>query len=240
MDILTNPIYSFYFKRLLLDSLRKAEKIACRSLVLEKKLLKLFPEFNGKTFIVPSGVEESVIIEPDCDNLNFAERKIKVLTCANLIKRKNIDKLILALKEIESVQLTVIGDGEELQKLKKIDSKVVFTGRLEHKEVLRKMRESDIFILPSVHETFGLVYLEAMASGCITIGIENDGVDGIIIDGQNGYLTQPNVENIKKCVLNVIKSSKNDTILKNAYNTIKTYTLADASSQYLNNIFKKV
>ena len=52
------------------------------------------------------------------------------------------------------------------------------------------MRESDIFILPSRNETFGMVYMEAMASGCITVCSKNDGVDGIIRDGINGFLCE--------------------------------------------------
>ena len=63
-------------------------------------------------------------------------------------------------------------------------------------EVIKNMRESDIFILPSVNETFGMVYLEAMASGCITVCTKNDGIAGIIKDGENGFLTEP--ENINE------------------------------------------
>ena len=40
----------------------------------------------------------------------------------------------------------------------------------------------------SKEETFGLVYLEAMSMGCITIASKNEGMEGIIIDGENGFL----------------------------------------------------
>lgn len=59
-------------------------------------------------------------------------------------KKKNIDKVIEACKGLESFELTVIGDGKEFEKLKRIDKSVKFTGRLSHNKVLEKMRESDV------------------------------------------------------------------------------------------------
>ena len=50
------------------------------------------------------------------------------------------------------------------------------------------MREADVFVMVSSPETFGLVYIEAMAQGCITIGSLNEGIDGIIENRKNGFL----------------------------------------------------
>jgi len=55
-------------------------------------------------------------------------------------------------------------------------------------EVLKAMRASHLFLMPSVQETFGLVYLEAMASGCVVIGHQGWGIDGVVEEGVNGYL----------------------------------------------------
>ena len=52
--------------------------------------------------------------------------------------------------------------------------------------------QSDVFVLPSVNETFGMVYLEAMSQGCIPIGTSGEGIDGIIENGKNGYLCDRN------------------------------------------------
>lgn len=82
----------------------------------------MYPEFKPKTFIAPSGIESKTIVErTPLQNRD----KIKVLTCANLKKRKNIDKVIEALKGLESFELTVIGDGDNRQKLEEIDSSVI-------------------------------------------------------------------------------------------------------------------
>lgn len=237
ITVLTSPIYKFHFKKRLETALHNAKAIACRSYVIQKKLLEMYPEFKPKTFIAPSGIESKTIVErTPLQNRD----KIKVLTCANLKKRKNIDKVIEALKGLESFELTVIGDGDNRQKLEEIDSSVIFTGRISNADVLAKMRESDIFILPSVGETFGMVYLEAMASGCITIGTKGDGIDGFIRNKQNGFLTLPVASEIRKLLLNIKNMDEKSvkTLSRNSFNTIKRLTRTSVCEHYLQQIFK--
>jgi len=236
LEVLTKPLYSFYFRYRMLKALRNAKAIACRSYVIEEKLLKLYPEFVDKTFVAPSGINEHIIIERPSPFFH----PIKVLTAAQLKRRKNIDKVIKALKNLEDFELTVIGDGKERTRLEKIDKNVEFTGWLEKEKVLEKMRESDIFILPSEGETFGMVYLEAMASGCITICTEYDAIDGIIKNGQNGFTTIPVSSEIRKLLLKI--KNMDDVNVKalryNSFCTVKDFTLQQCSENYLQQIFK--
>ena len=249
LEVLTNPLYKFHFKKRLEKALTNAKAIACRSFVIKDKLLKLYPGFESKTFTAPSGIDERYITEFISSNANenisstiqpFNHSTIQVLTCANFKKRKNIDKVIEACKGLKGFELTVIGDGSGCRKLEKIDKSVKFTGRLNHDKVLEKMRESDIFILPSINETFGMVYLEAMAQGCITICTKDDGIAGIIKDGENGFLTLPISSEIRKLLLN-IKNMDDDslkTLRYNSFQTIREYTSDKCAREYLQQIFK--
>ena len=224
LEVLTNPIYSIYFKPELEKAYKNATKIACRSNVLKQKFLKLYPEYENKTFVCYSGINFEPI------KLNWQPSgKIRVLTCANLIKRKNVD---LVIKECENlnVELRIIGEGKELNNLKKLSSKPVFLGYLPHAKVLEEMKKADIFALPSVNETFGMVYLEAMASGCITVCRKDDGVSGIIKNGENGYFWEDGI--IEK----IINSENQNKILENSYQTLKNYTSLGACKNYLHNI----
>lgn len=237
LTILTSPLYKFYFKNRLETALKNAKAIACRSFVIQKKLLALYPEFKNKTFIAPSGVDEKIIIErtplQNRDN-------IKVLTCANFKKRKNIEKVLEATKGLEGFELTVIGKETDCKKLRKLNPDANFKGYQPHEKVIEEMKKSDIFILPSVGETFGMVYLEAMASGCITIGTKDDGIDGIIRDGENGFLTLPISTEIRKILLN-IKNMDDDRVKALSYNsftTIKRFTKTKVCEEYLQRIFK--
>lgn len=240
ITVLTKSIYKIYFKSKLEKALNSAYKIACRSFVLQNKLTSLYPDLLPKTFVAPSGVEENFIqtnisSEIDVNNL-------KIVTCANLIKRKNVDKIILGLKYIKPESLVIIGDGKErkyLEKLAKtVNYPVIFLGRIPREEVFEVMKNSDIFILPSKNETFGMVYLEAMASGCITICSENDGIDGIIKNDYNGFTIKPDVEYIDAKFM-IIKALGNETleeIRKNSLETVKQYTQNLCSERYLEQI----
>lgn len=252
IEVLTKPLYKIHFKNRLEKALKNAKAIACRSFVLQDKLLKLYPEFEEKTFVAPSGIDKKAAMfldakqnEKHSADTNFSRftshvSPIKVLTCAHFKKRKNIDKVIKACKGLECFELTVIGDGKERKKFEKIDKNVIFTGRLPHDEVLAKMRNSDIFVLPSVGETFGMVYLEAMASGCITVCTKGDGIDGIIKDRENGFLTEPNSESIKETLLNIKNLTKEElnSLYTNSFNTIQHYTSTLCAERYLQQILK--
>ena len=220
LEVLTNPLYSFYFKNALEAGYKNATKIACRSYAIKNKFLKLYPQYEYKTFVCYSGIDKNLIIKRDWKN-----RK-KVLTCANLIKRKHIEKVIFACDNL-NVELKIIGDGKEFQHLKKISNKPIFTGHLTREKVFEAMREADIFALPSINETFGMVYLEAMASGCITVCTQDDGISGIIKDGFNGYFWNDNI------IETIINSSNQAYILQNSYNTILNFTQEKACEHYL-------
>lgn len=232
IEVLTKPIYSFYFKKQLQDAYQNAKKIACRSFVLQKKFDEIMPDLKEKTFVAPSGIDTAIINQQK----SVFSSPIKVLTCANLIKRKNVDKLILAVKDLKEFELTIIGDGKEFDNLNKISKEVNFTGHLPPEKVLEQMQNADIFVLPSVNETFGMVYLEAMASGCITVCTKNDGVDGIIKDGENGFLCDPTPESIKEVLLKIKDYENIEKVRENSLLTVKEYTQQSCAQRYLKNI----
>lgn len=234
IEVLTKPLYSIYFRNSLLRALRNAKAIACRSFVLKEKLLELYPEFADKMFVAPSGIKQAYIISPDFKDIKSQD--LKIITCANFKKRKNIDKLILALKGMEGITLTVVGDGKGRAELEKLDKNVKFIGRLRREKVLDEMRKNDIFILPSENETFGMVYLEAMASGCITVCTKNDGVDGIIQDSVNGFLTEPSVEGIQDTVQRIKTCENLGQIREKSLQTVAKYTDIECARQYLSSI----
>ena len=235
LKVLTKPVYKF-FRKNMINALKKSKAIACRSYVIKNKFLSLYPEFQEKTFVCLSGIQENIITEP-----TFSKgSKIKILTCANLKKRKNIDKLIKACKCFSDVELTVIGDGQIKKQLEKLDKSVKFKGWLNPEQIYKEMQNNNIFILPSINETFGMVYLEAMANNCVTVCTQNDGIDGIIRDGENGFLTEPTIEGIKNTILKIKNMNPEELmeIKNNCYHTIKKLTSEKCATEYLQQIFK--
>lgn len=143
------------------------------------------------------------------------DKKLMILQVGNVLAQKRFDVTMRAFAllkaEYPAMSMTAVGGGPELQNLKElscqlgIEQDVEFTGILPNDEVLSRMSEAQFFCMPSVREGFGIVYLEAMASGCITIGTKGEGIDGFIKSGQNGFLVSPDnpgeiAEIIKTCL----------------------------------------
>ena len=212
----------------------KVDYAICVSNLLEFKLKKI--GFDN-TKVIYNGINLYPI------NDEKKNREITILTVATLIKRKNIDLIIKAFKEVskkfEDIKLTVVGDGVEREKLEKyvkeldIQTKVEFTGQMKNSEVHEIMQKSKIFLLPSVNEGFGIVYPEAMHNGCITIGTKNEGIDGFIVDGVNGFLVKPELDDIENKLSYVLENeNKLNDIIEQAKKDAKSLTWENNARAY--------
>ena len=128
--------------------------------------------------LIPNGVDLGPIkaVPP-------AELESDVVFVGRLIPEKGVDLLLRALvgvkKEIPDVRAVVVGDGPEREKLGRLSERlglednVLFTGLLKSKEgVAAIMKASKVFVLPSKREGFGMVVLEAMASGLPVVTLD--------------------------------------------------------------------
>ena len=118
----------------------------------------------------------------------------------------------------------------------KCNGKLCFTGRIPREEVIVHLKESDVFIMISKGEIFGLVYLEAMALGCIVIASRNEGVDGIVEDGTNGFLCDAgNAEELTSVIKRIRQLSPDvlKEISKNAKQTADYYSDSNVATRYL-------
>ena len=142
--------------------------------------------------IVPNGVDISLV--PDVTD----NRPRAVISVGTLKARKCMDRTLEAFArlagEYPDAALTIVGIGEMEQQLRrriaelKLGERVTLTGGLPHEEVIRRMAGSDLFVLPSWGEGYGIVYIEAMAAGCIAVGAKGEGIEDTIRDGENGFL----------------------------------------------------
>ena len=123
-----------------------------------------------------------------------------VVYAGMLIPLKNVDitlQALSALKDTYDFRFDIYGEGEEEQNLKHLaqilgnSDRVNFHGKVPRDEVIAAMGKADCFAMASSPETFGLTYLEAMACGCYTIGSRGEGIDGVMVDGENGKLVAP-------------------------------------------------
>ena len=178
----------------------------------------------------------------DAENLYFNPKvntKIIITTVCKLDLGKRIDILLLALKNINSKNyiLNIIGDGPEFEYLNSISNGVncEFLGELKHEEVIKNLKESDIFILPSESESFGRVYIEALASSNAVVAVEGTGIYGLFEnDKEVIYMKKNSIESLQKILVDLLSNRDKIRDLKiNGYNSVKKdYTWDSIANKY--------
>lgn len=235
------PLVMIYHKSDLwhLSSIRKGNKtgsiVYARSPVIHRKLKEAGVESNG---IIFSGVSTRYFPK---HSKRVAKEAVRIITVARLISLKNIDINLAALERLPvhlNWHYTIVGDGPIRQTLERavdesdLRDKVSFTGWLETEAVIQELHSSDVFVMASAPETFGLVYLEAMAAGCIVIGAKGWGIDGIINDGRNGFLVEPrSIGELERRLRSILRDFP-ENVRVESMKTASQYTQLSASENY--------
>lgn len=149
-------------------------------------------------FLCPSGVPEQFILGA-VPSTKFATRPLTFCFVGMLIPLKNVDVMLRAFHSAfpqRDFRLIIVGEGflraelESLTKELELSGCVRFAGQMSREAVQEVFMKADVFVMVSKPEAFGLSYLEAMAKGCLPIGTRGQGIDGIIVSGQNGFLCE--------------------------------------------------
>ncbi|MBC7888333.1 MAG: glycosyltransferase family 4 protein [Ferruginibacter sp.] len=154
--------------------------------------LKDFPGILAPIQVIPYGfppVSDEPKLYPDFNN----GRPLKLLFVGSLSQRKGIADLFSAVEYFgEKVTLTVVGSKttQGCAVLEKALAKHRYIPGLPHHEILRLMREHDVFVFPSLFEGFGLVITEAMSQGTPVITTERTAGPDLIENDKNGWLIE--------------------------------------------------
>jgi glycosyltransferase involved in cell wall biosynthesis len=110
-------------------------------------------------------------------------------------------------------RVMIVGDGLQRPELEKqcedlgIKDRVIFTGNVVYADIAEYFAACDIFCRPSRAEGFGMVYLEAMASGCVSVGTDVGGIPDIITNTVNGIMTpSEDVDSLERVLEKLIKN----------------------------------
>jgi glycosyltransferase involved in cell wall biosynthesis len=181
------------WRHAIVDSLRRADAVVYVSPLLMRLGLAAAGPHNA--CVIPAAIDIYDDVHPP------KAAAFTVSTAARLIERKKIHVLIQAfaalLKEVPSARLVIMGDGTERIRLERlalslgVAPAVEFTGTLAHRDVVTRIGESHVFALPSVRESLGTVYFEAMSQGVPVVATAGEGIADFITDGEDGFLVQP-------------------------------------------------
>ena len=153
----------------------------------------------------------------------FAEKNEVIIThISNFRKVKRVDDVIRIFEGVQqqlSAKLLMVGDGPELHQVKNlarelgISDKVFFLGKSKRIEQITSI--SDVFLLPSETESFGLVALEAMASGVAVVSSNVGGLPEVNKDGFTGFLNEVgDIEGMIASVLTILKDKDTLALFK--------------------------
>lgn len=208
------------FKPVIEYAINKSDAVTAVSEDLIKETLSHF-RIQKEIKMIPNFIDLNLYSQEVDKQLRskIAEDDEKILVhISNFRKVKRVEDVIKIFNNVQKVvpsKLLMIGDGpdrvraERLCRKLKISEKVKFMGKL--KSVEEFLSISDIFVLPSETESFGLVALEAMASKNAVISTNAGGLPEVNIQNETGYLSD--VGNVKEMSENVIKLLSDEEIL---------------------------
>ncbi len=215
-----------FVKKLKIRCIKKARHVTVVSDHLKDRVHELVP--NVPVEVIPMGVDISSFgPQYRIENYFGQGNKKVVLFVGRLAEIKGVNYLIEAMENIDAL-LVIVGDGplrKELEYSTRDMNNVKFLGSKTHEELKTIYASADIFTMPSVttakgeQEGFGLVMVEAMASGLPVVASNSGGIPQLINDGENGLLCE---EKCSRQIANSISSLLDDEKLyrklqKNGY-----------------------
>ena len=224
------------YKTAVTFSINKSDIVTCVSKSLKEDTLNQF-EIKKEIKVIPNFIDiNKYIIQQDlCVVENpIPSNKFIVSHVSNFRPVKNIFNVIKVFYNIQKeidCKLLMIGEGPEKIKAEKmcndlgISNLVEFLGNTN--QVEKNLCHSDLFLLPSSTESFGLAALEAMASKVAVISSNAGGLPEINIDGKTGYVCNFNdIDSMTNKAISILNDKKNLELFKeNAFNKARDYDI---------------
>lgn len=209
-----------FYKPAVTFSINNSDIVTSVSASLKHDTLRLF-DITNEIHVVPNFIDSKGINTSftDCQRDLMASENERIIThVSNLRPVKRVRDVIEIFDKIQKeipAKLLIVGEGPErepcelLCKLKGISDKVMFLGNSN--EVDKILCFSDLFLLPSEKESFGLAALEAMSNSVPVISTNTGGLPEVNIQGVSGYLSD--IGNIDEMARNAISILKDDETL---------------------------
>ena len=186
--------HSWLDRAILALAVRTSVTVICVSEAMAERARRQFPHRAADIHACLNGVDEAffrIVRAPSDGNT------LRVLAVGNLIRLKGFDVLIEAVARArcrEQVQVCIVGDGVEENALRAlavargVSASFEFAGRLPVADMPERFAGADVFVLSSHSEGRPNVVVEALASGLPVIATDLEGVRGMVVDGDTGWL----------------------------------------------------
>ncbi len=232
-----------FYKPAVTFSINKSDAVTSVSESLKKDTMRLF-DIKKDIYVVPNFIDLDKHLNnfTDCQRAMMARDDEFIIThISNMREVKQIPDVIKIFYNIQKelpAKLMMVGEGPEKEIAENlveelgISDKVIFFGNSN--EIDRILCFSDLFLLPSQTESFGLAALEAMASGVPVISTNTGGLPEVNIDGYSGYLSDVNaVADMSASAIKILKDADTlKTFKANAKAQSKKFDIHNIVPQY--------
>lgn len=194
-------------------------------------------EIYDKTSVIPNGIDDFWFDNIGIEKSKLEKSKIKLLQIGEINKNKNIETTVKAIDFLiekgYEVKLDAVGKVKDRKVFKKIKnlSYINYLGYKSKDELITIYRDNDIFILPSINETFGLVYAEAMSQGLPVLYSRGQGFDGQFSGGMIGFgVNATDPQDIANRIIEV--NNNYSSISKECVINVKRFSWSEISERY--------
>lgn len=197
----------------------RADKIIAVSNFTKRSIINDYSIPPHNIEVIPNGID---ILKFNPNINGYGMRKKLGFECEPIILyvgklewNKGVDNLLIVfskvVKEFPDAKLIIVGRGSQEKRLKKLADRInltksaIFMGKVQSEELPLLFAASDVFVLPSLMEGFGIVLLEAMACGKPCITTKAGGSDDVVLNGETGLIVPPiNQHSLYQAILTLL------------------------------------
>jgi glycosyltransferase involved in cell wall biosynthesis len=184
---------------------------SCTNIAVSDRFRMLLEKETNCPFVtIPNMVNTDFFAPSKDDDNRKMSGTLKMISVGQLLPKKNHILLLEALRELRDngldYRLDIVGEGPERPRLesfiksRKLQGAVTLCGFLPPEKLLGAYHRAELFVLPSLFETFGIVVIEAMACGLPAIVTRCGGPEEIVREGITGYVIEPELPALTKAI----------------------------------------
>ena len=205
----SSPHKSFFFRKTVRFILDRADRVVAQSGNTRENAITYYKPLRPIDIIPLAFHAPKPFPKTTRESLGLEKKDFVIVAIGRVVKRKAYDVLIRALAGIKdpSVKLVIVGDGPEKENLENLANylglgkRVIFTGFASDEKKFQYLSLANLFAMTSLHEGFGIVFMEAMYFGLPIVSTNYGGQTDFLFDGKNALLL--NVGDFETCTAHI-------------------------------------
>ena len=198
------------------STFERAAIVLCPTQAFANRHSERFPNLSKKFQYAPFFLNHiKTITDTECSDKHAQDEEIRFLFVGREARRKGLDIVIEAFEKLKTtttkkIELLVVTNDPIMKKKYGGIAGITWYENLPNTKTMDLMRKAHVFVMPSRYESYGLVYIEAMASGCAVIATPWESQVEIFDQGASGALSLPDIKS-----LTIAMNTMCDSILRN-------------------------